>query len=140
MDHKCIVKEQTPSDDYWVRPRDTFCGKVLEQLGTYVYAADAEYAQYPLCEACLASDDYALYLLGSVGDDIRNIFDGISSVGTQTGRLSSSQPNISNVIRELKDATDKMRFDLEAKTLEMILSPTDYAAFEKAVLERTGKK
>ena len=142
MDHRCIVNAIAPSEDYWATPRTAFCGKRVGEKGwhNWVFAADVEHSGKPVCEDCLASDDWTLFLLGSVGDDVRNIFDGISSVGTQTGRLSSSQPNISNVIREVKDATDRMRFALEAKTFEMILSPADYAALEKDVLERTGKK
>lgn len=140
MTHKCIVKELTPSDDYWVRPRDAFCGGVVEDLGTYVLAADAEYAKGPLCEKCLESDDYALYLLGTVGDKPLDPFAGFN-IGTMTGRLSSSQPNISNMTEEiLRCEIEKMQFDVEAKAMQAILSPADYAALEKAVLEKAGKK
>lgn len=135
MTHKCIV----PSDDYWVRPRDAFCGEVVEHVGAYVYAADAEYAEGPLCEACLASDDYALYLLGTVGNEPPDPYAGFN-LGTVTGRLSSSQPNFSNMAEILKCEIEKMQFDVEAKAMQAILHPADYAALEKAVLEKAGKK
>lgn len=138
MATKCIVKELTPSDDYWVRPRDSFCGKAVEHLGAYVYAADAEYVVGSLCEKCLESDDYALYLLGAAGEG-HDPFAGIN-LGTVTGRLSSSQPNISNMTQKIKYEIERMQFDVEAKAMQAILSPADYAALEKAVLERTGKK
>jgi hypothetical protein len=136
--HKCIAKERAPSDDYWVQPRDSFCGKVVEHLGTYVLAADAEYESGPLCEKCLESDDYALYLLGSVGEK-HDLFGGITA-GTMTGRLNAKQANIGNVTQQIKAATEMMKLEVEKEAFRSILSPTDYAALEKAVLERTGKK
>jgi len=138
MTDKCIVKEFTPADDYWNRRRDSFCGKVIEHIGTYVYAADAEYARGPLCEKCLESDDYALYLLGTVGEG-RDPFAGFN-IGTVTGRLNSTQPNLSNMLATVECEIERLAFDVEAKAMQAILSPVDYAALEKALTERTGKK
>ena len=127
------------TDEYYPAPREkiAFCGAKIDAYHGYVYADRAAHITHsPLCVACLHSDDYALYLLGSVGEDSAT-FSGIS--GTSTGRWSSKYSNMVDIKRDLVKAMDDIQYEAEGAPFEVIVSPSEYEAMKKAVNKEVGK-
>jgi len=113
---------------------ESFCGRKLEFLqGDWGFAGQVETCGLPLCKECAESEDYALFLLGTVGEEKdEDLFSGIDRAGTSSGRLSSVAPNYQKIAKEVRRATNKMLEDLEKASYEAYVSPTDYKALEKA--------
>ena len=106
----CIVGESRRTDDRWTSPKDTFCGKVVENIDDWCFAADTAHMHKPLCKDCLASDDYALFLLGDVGEAVRSIFDGINWIEYTT---DNGLPSLSIAF---------IRFDKHLNCLQLLIA------------------
>ena len=127
------------TNEYFPTPGEkmAFCGKEINGYHGYAYADQVDlYDQNNLCVDCLQADDYALYLLGNVGEDSAT-FSGIS--GTSTGRFSSAHPNMVDIKRDLVKAMDDIQYEAEGATFEVIVSPSEYEAMKKAVEKEVGK-
>lgn len=133
----CIVPN---NQGRYADPLIAYCGKLIYAPEAWTYDTEQEHTDEPLCQMCLESDDYALFLLGTVGESIDDPFAGINSSGTRTRRFSSFQPNMSNIKEAIEGAVADMQLGLEKQTFQAILSPTDYASLEIAVLEKASKK
>lgn len=110
-----------------------YCGEGKEHLNEWLWGSEAtRYEDERLCADCLAADDYALYLLGEVGEQPET-WTGLDFAyeGTITGRLNANKPNYgASLQHDLQSAANKIQQEA-ALPNSLFISNTDYAALER---------
>jgi hypothetical protein len=122
-------------------PVTAFCGEKLDRMnGDYVWA-DQEttdlHCRGKHCQACLDSDDYALYHLANAGESAA--LDTAFVGGTVTGRISARKPHVESMARSMTDTARRILNEPVLPPQTMMLSPIDYSALEKRFNKRFKK-